>query len=1533
MRALRAVSLLARVLGTLIVFAVALVAGVALHVGVPAEQRVVVDRVNRVLAPLFVGTLTIERLRSLSLGVVGGVGGVDARVNGPDGALLLRATGIDGRIALATLVRSLLGGSIAVELPAASIEGAELNLDADADGVPLLADAFLPRAPSPPGTPVTPVTPVRVSIPKAHVGHLAVRGKLASLPPIDGDLDGTDGSFSFAQEKILIDVTRSQWLTRRFAGGPDARGEAEGHLALPSATGHLGLHVTAHGTVGDVNHAAAPIAVQADAAYDGGQIDATLDVPAAAPDQVRALRLSWPLQAPIGIHAEAHGTLPKLDAKVHATLAGATVDVDGPVTVGPAVQASLRIDARRLDAHAIALEAPPSALDVAGGASFTLQPGAALDSRVALELAAGSFAGTPTPAMAVTAHVTRTADPPGALEASANVTVRERGMPIEIAAHLTPTKRSFALSFHADASARDLTRVRGLGGVVQGKAVARADGVVDFGTRALDATVSASGEALHAAGAEAQAARVEVHASGPMAAPVFDVAVVGEGFEVWRLQCPWLQGSARIGVAGGVTLQDVDLSTRASDQRAHARVRRVQVVGDDVRVEDAMVTGFGAPVGATVRYAPGYLYVQAKSGDLDLTRIARFVQVSDVRRGDVSFDIDATVTHGHAEGHVRLDLTKGAIGEFNDATVRVDATLHGRQAAGRITADVPKVGSIDVQSSSIQVGEEGPLSLRSWRRAWGTVDAKAHLDLPALDSRLPSGSLPVSLVAGVLDLDARIDRDSMNDATPAVNATLETKGLILKGGGNPPSTPPWRIEGIDPAIYLTVDGDNGATALELELHDATGTLARLNATSNDVPYAKIASGDGLVEGLLTMPIDATLAVPERAIESLPPVLGLTGLKGTVQATLEGQGSARQPKLHMTGSIVRGQTDPTLSALPVDLAMTADYDGQHATAQVQAMNKDKLVVDARVDVAARMIDVLGGFAGSVVPWTASARAKLDALPLRTFTWLSDRQVRGRLSGEIVLDRLHQDAKATTDLSIDGLAVGNITCKSAVFQATLDGHALDAAARVEQEFGGGFAEAKVKVGSHWGSALIPALDAAQAADVSLLLKHLRASLLLPFVSNLFTELDGQLDGDAGLTVDPGGVTARPRGTVQLADGTFELSSIGGEFGEASGKLVLSPDGLVRLEGFSARGLTGKLQVAATGRFAGLRFGGATATIQVPGDQAIPVVFDGVQLGTLDGRIDVTANAPTAEGALAVKVDAPTLHLALPTEATHDVQPLGDLENVTIGAYRSAGGFVEVPLDATVAAGGLAPRAPITITVHLGDDVTIRRGADVNVRMSGDPVVTIADTVTVVGQIRLVKGTIAVQGKPFDIEKGVITFDGKDPSNPQVVLTAGWTAPDQTRVYADFVGPLKTGKVTLRSDPVLPGGENDILSLILFGQTQSEQSGANTTVNSAASFAGAASAPVNQILGGLNRTLTKTGVSAKIDTSQANPMPEVQLQIARDISVRIGYVIGTPVFPNQDTTLVTLSWAFAKRWNLEGTGGNSGSAVLDFIWQHRY
>jgi translocation and assembly module TamB len=1520
----------ARALGAGVVFVIALVLGLVVHLGVPSAQRAVVARVNGLLGPVFAGKLTIDRVGSLGLMAVAGV---DAHVDDPDGTTVIRATGIAGRVSTVALVRSLFTSDIVVGIPEASLVSAEVNLDADRAGTLRIAAAFLPRTAS---TSTTPGPDVRLSMPRVHLKHVSVRGRPEGAPTLDANVDDADGSLAVSPGKVAIDIARARWAARKLPGQLDAQGDAEGHLALPSPLGHdLGLRIATRATV-------AAIAIQADATYDGGHVDATADVPSATPDQARALWAAWPLAAPVSVHAEAHGALPQLAVRAHASLDAATLDLGGPVTLVPRLQASLHVDAKGIDARALAPSSslPHTDLGASGDASIVTKPDGAMTMQLALGLASGSVGSVHTPTAALTGQVTRAADPGGAISASAKVAIHEPGAPTVVTARLTPKKGSYLLSFHVEANTPDLAQVALLDRRATGSALAQVDGTIDLGAGVVDARLSVAGEELEAFGATAQTASAQVHATGRLSSPALDVQVAGEGIEVWRLQCSSLGASARVGFDGGLTLRDVDLDTRASEQRAHANARFVSVSGDRVRIEDAVVKGFGAPIEGTLTYEPGRLYVRARSGELDLAEIARFARVSFLRKGRVALDVDATVGRGVAEGRVDIDVTRAAFGAFEDANAHVEATLKGRQAAGHITASVADIGSIDVQSSSVQVGEAGALSRSSWRRAWGSVNAKAHVDLPKLVAQLPSGTLPIRIAGGVFDLNAKIDRDSMNDASPAIELTAATTGLLLAGGAGATA---WRLDGLDPTLHVTVNGDTGATALEVGVNDAKGPIAVVDATSSAVPYALVSSGDGLLEALRAMPFDAHLSVPERSLASLPPLLGLGDVYGTVHGSVEWHGAVVKPTLAADAAVVRERSETNASVLPVDLSMTAHYDGAHAEVTLEGTNRDKVVLDATARADANASDLLAGLGGAAVPWTASARAKLDGMSLRGFTFLSDRQVRGKASGDLTLDRLHDDAHASAKLTFDGLTVGEVTCRSAHMQATLDGHAFAAAARFEQD-DDGYIDLSAHSGAHWGRAVVPALDSSQAANVILSARKFRAALLLPFVSGVFTQLDGRIGADARVDIDPATNTARPQGTISLTDGAFELVSLGGEFADVSGTLKVAPDGLIHLENFVAHPLTGTVEAAATARIAGFAFGGARATVQVASNAAIPVVFDGVQMGTLDGHFDIEADPGPGQRGLVVTISVPKLHMALPDVGTHDVQTLGDLEGVTTGVHLGPAGFVEVPLDATVSTGpGGAPRAPIKLDIRLGNEVQVTRGTDLDVRLQGEPIVTIADEVQVSGQIRLLRGQIDVQGKPFTIEKGTVTFVGDDPTNPQVVLTAGWTAQDQnrTRVYADFVGPLKTGKVTLRSDPPLPGGQNDILALLLYGTTDRDTSASSAVSDTspiAGIAAGAAVQPINKVLGGVNKALDKFGlaggITAKIDTSTANPRPEVEVQIARDISVQIAWVIGAPLpGTNPDTTLVTLDWRFARKWSLETTVGDQGTSILDLIWQHRY
>jgi len=266
-----------------------------------------------------------------------------------------------------------------------------------------------------------------------------------------------------------------------------------------------------------------------------------------------------------------------------------------------------------------------------------------------------------------------------------------------------------------------------------------------------------------------------------------------------------------------------------------------------------------------------------------------------------------------------------------------------------------------------------------------------------------------------------------------------------------------------------------------------------------------------------------------------------------------------------------------------------------------------------------------------------------------------------------------------------------------------------------------------------------------------------------------------------------------------------------------------------------------------------------------------------------------------------------------------------------------FVKLPLDKQ----DLAPPAAekpvgtiIDVDVKLGE-VTVTQGSLVKVVLTGAPHIKVTNTTEVSGQITVKEGQIDVQGKKFEIVKGTITFQPQDTSNPVVVATATWRAEDGTQVYADFVGPVKTGKVTLTSDPPRP--RNEVLAIILFGTAD----GADGTPKSTASTNGTQKAAVGVGGGFATQGLTEamddlTGIqaTAKIDTTRsANPAPEIEVQLAKGISIAFEHVLGTPPITQPDTNLATVDWRFRSNWSLETTFGDKGLLQTDAVWQKRY
>lgn len=1094
-----------------------------------------------------------------------------------------------------------------------------------------------------------------------------------------------------------------------------------------------------------------------------------------------------------------------------------------------------------------------------------------------------------------------------------------------------------------------------------------ARGVLALDTFALSADVGGEASNLVQSGqgsseARVKSATVTAHASGSAFLPFIDGRVRADSIQVGSFHSdtgdvtvkgvvtaphvhailaggdvPDVDADADVKIGATTLLRQLRIGLSRTGDAAEVRADQVRIGPGGVSGDAVAIVGLGGPARGRFHVTPHVVELEAQSNDVDLALLGRLLGLRDwCKRGRLAFDLEAAIRPGRAEGRATVDVTAASLGGVDGIAAHADLVLGDRRLGGRIHADLGNIGTAELVGENLQMEKEGATSLRAWQRVWGALELSAALDLGRLEAALPKDTLPFGAIHGRLDVSGRLKRLSMTDDTPQLALSVKTAGLEVIGKSGAQTKPaPWRVEGVDVGLDARIDGDTGFGELAGRVTDAKGPLLALDMKSAAMPYAAlVARPESAADLLSKVAFEGHLLVPKREVASFPPALRVPELEGLLEADLDVKGTLADPSLDLRATLSQASTTSARISLPINADLACAYTNGRADVTLTAESPNRgEVLEADAQIEGRLSDLVARRGDAA--WRADARAHMERFPLGAVGVLEDRQVHGELSGDVVLKGLHQDASLAVDLGVARMQIGEVPYKEGQIHGSVGGHVIDLTARVDHTDGS--ASAQMHAGVVWGAALWPSLDASQPLDLSLVAKELRAETLLPFAHETLAELEGRIDGKAHMSFDPKEGKPELDGKVTLQHGKFELSSALGEFHDASATVVLTPDGVATLENASASGVTGKVEMSASARMNGLSLGAARANIEIPSKAPIPVTVEGAPLGTIDGTIRV-AEDPMADGrGMKIGVEIPKLHVRLPDSGSRNVQSLGEIDAARIEARHGAD-VVSVPLGPPSEPKVRAADAKrIEITAHLGDDVEVRRGTDLKVGLTGQPTITITDTAHVSGQLRLEKGgTLEVQGKSFEIENGTVSFVGDDPGNPQVVVTAGWNAPEGTRIYADYIGPLKTGKVTFRSEPSL--AQSDIIALLLFGTTEGSSavaqgsSGNASSANSAAGLAGGVAAqPINHALDqfGLHR------VSAKVDTSLAsNPKPEVELQVAKAISLQLAYVLGTPPpGTNPDTTLLTLNWRFLKSWSLGTTVGNAGTSIVDMIWQRRY
>jgi translocation and assembly module TamB len=1070
-----------------------------------------------------------------------------------------------------------------------------------------------------------------------------------------------------------------------------------------------------------------------------------------------------------------------------------------------------------------------------------------------------------------------------------------------------------------------------IGGQVVGLAVARAD--IEGALASPRGRLTLRAERVRAVGRTFD--HVAIDADGPLREPV--VAVSLEGPDL-----PDVRARATLGLGDGIEAHAATVVLSRPAWRMEARVARVHAVAGALDATGIEVLSGGDRLRGEAHVRRQSVALRFRTAGMDVTPLLQVAGTRLLTRGRIALDLDVRGNRDHATGHVIAALE--ATGPPNDAPrrARVVLRLAGRRIDGEAQVAVENASA---RATLTQIALGGPLvDEHSWRTATGTIDVDSDAPLETLRRMLPDDAVPFEEVAGALQLRVHIAR---RDAEGPPDAVLgaSTRGLVLVA--SPPRArhpaseeereeaealqPPWRLRGVDVNVVASLDGASNRVVLEGELADRLGPLARLDAEAQP-EWWKIVRAPEAARALLEQtPVKLRLAAPERDISTLPTGLRPSALRGRFEVTADLHGSIVDPRVLVQLRARALQTTPWASAMPFDGTAEASYDGHAILARALLSRPEGVVLDARSDVDVRVADLLHP-PPEGLPWDAGATVALHAFPLQGVLPREARGVGGVASGVVELEGLHRDARIDADLQVEQPRLGVVCFQDGWVRVRADGRRLAASAGVERP--GSRLSATIGAGASWASSLAPAIDASHPIELALEATNFRVSSFLPFVGDSVNQLDGRIDADARLRVGPDFKSGTMEGDVRLTGGVVEVPALGELLHDVTARVSMRPWGTLRFDGITARASTGRVSASAQVLLDGLEVRGATADLDIPGDQRIPLTVEGVSFGEASGRVHADATMSADQRVLDVRLTVPRLDVRLPQTAAHTLQSLDPAPHVAIGMFEPDGRFVTLPMHSP-----RKPRAADSIELRgvldLGGDVRIRRDANLELELTGSPAIELTDELRLNGTVHLTRGYIDVFGKRFAIDPAsTIAFAG-DTSNPQLIITAQYDARDGTRIFADVVGPMKKPRISLRSEPAR--SQDAIAGLLLFGSEEglAGAPGPSEQPDPTQRAAGVVSGPIAEALNKALSGITSLDVTARLDTSQAaNPRPEVEVRLTNEVLARVTVQTGMPA-PGEppDRTLLSVDWRFHPRWSLESTVGDEGSTFIDLLWHHRY
>jgi autotransporter translocation and assembly factor TamB len=1505
----------------------------------------VVARVNAALADSFKGRIQIHGLQRVGLS---GIGAANAEVFDPAGRRVLDIHGLDVQLSLPTLAWAAFTHGkkpLTVTLDSVRLQHAEVLLVDDGTGSPTLADTFASKTPGPPSS--GPGTIIR--LPRVELVHVWAHGALASTPPLDVELKGALGSLRSAPDETSIAFQRAGVHARGLPQAVDPVGQLQGSLNIPAAP-EKPLSARAH-----YQGSAADIPLVLDASYIGEQLVAKVAAsnipPAAVAKQIPGLEL----RSPASLTASIAGKMPALHGVFTLGVGTGNIDGDLDLLVKDDLTLKANLRAEHVDAADLSRAAPASKLDLTLHTALLVPKTGPMTGSFELATTPSLLSGQSLPAASLNGSFSNDVAS-GRARVEAHAEIAEPGAHTSVDATLTRAQYT-AIEFRSSTELKNPLRLKQLAGL-RFSGNLSAQGNYQLEAQSLDADVRADLSDIWRGADHVNQAKVRGHVSGVLPHPnaevrleMTDANLAGQHFANATISA---RGSlSRLALSANIGMlapnRQIHLSTIVSNDRGilldHPSVnlsqgntnltlsaKRVTLLNGRTAVESLHLEGAGT-ADASLVYASSLESATVQTFQLDLARLWHLADPkAPLSAGTATLSLRYERGGQRPRAQLNLRAENLTLNRVSGGSLQLDLALENGQIDGTTRADLKQMGKLSFKLQALRGIQ--PTGLDPARIS-GKLDLEGQLQLRDLAQLLPANTdLPIARARGLVTYDATIEREQPGAGLPALHLHVSTKNLQLAGARRSKTNlttkqealdaAPASIKGLDLELDVT-HAEAGPTELATSIKDEHGLLASLSVEGRVAPPLASAVSE-IARNWRQTPLSVRLTVPPRDIEQLPPEVRPAGLAGVVSCELAYDGTIDAAQLKIAGKIGHyHQSDVRASG--VDLDFQADYAAAKGSFKGSAHSGQLEVGKADIDFETALTDWLNQGAGPTPRVGGSAQITFEGFPIALLPGTQTSQVDGSLTGQIALKDFGKNASLESKLEARPFKVGNTQfARITTDISAKDGKAL-ASLRVEDRQGVTTADAHS--GFSWGSKLSPSL--VLPADAQLRAKGFRLAAVAPFLASTFGELDGRLNGDLNAHFR-GGAPALD-GQLDIDQGVAQVATLGQRFDQIQGHISVQP-GKIKLDRLSAHATSGKLDVTAEANLAGLDLTDANAHVRITKGDAIAISLAGTDIGDCWGAIDVKLQPGNAERSSQASVSIPELHVHIPDTGSQDVQSLDPAKAIRIGTQQRAGDFVTLPLQPLRDAEPTTNAQPMIVDLTLGNEIWIQRGDTTKVQLSGKTQLTLGDPATMTGQIDLRGGKLDVSGKQFEIESGTITFSG-EPGNPTIVATARWDAPDdeQHRVYADYTGTVKNGKIVLRSEPPLT--EDQVLSLLLTGSADGSLGSSNNGGGSTAGTAvGAVGGAATQ---GLNKALSHFSaldVSTRVDTSTGNARPEVVVQISPKVSAAITRALGTPA-PGQppDLTFLTLDFRIRSRWSLSALVGDRGESGLDLIWRRRY